>query len=383
MLATLDNYFTSEKVVLAVSLELSKGSWKLGIQDGRREAPSIVTVSDDGAQDRLDHTVKVVKETLAKWKLPADTQVVFMYEAGQDGFWIYRALVKLGYQAVVIDPASIPVERHARRAKTDRLDAIKLVNSLRAWLRGERDRMHELHVPNEKAEEERHLVRNRGLLQKEIIQHRDRIRKLLRTEGCWDDVGTDFIARFKDGGIRRHDGQAISKQLGARINLEVQRWELAARQFKELNKMIMAELPEDSQEKIRNLTRLSAIGDVGATRLVLELYWRNFRNRKEIGACTGLVPMPYDSGESERSQGISKQGNRRVRALLIEMAWMWLRYQPKSDISKWYEQRTQSNAQNKRGKRIAIVAVARRLAIALWRYLSEGVIPTGAVLKDL
>jgi transposase len=140
-------------------------------------------------------------------------------------------------------------------------------------------------------------------------------------------------------------------------------------------------LPEAVRGRIEQLMRLKGAGRVGALRLVLELYWRNFDNRRQVGSCVGLAPQPYDSGESRVDQGISKQGNRRVRALLIEMAWFWLRYQPDSALAKWFVQRTQGGGTNKRGKRIAIVAVARRLAIALWRYLKDGEIPAGAALK--
>jgi len=140
-------------------------------------------------------------------------------------------------------------------------------------------------------------------------------------------------------------------------------------------------LPEATRSRIEQLERLKGVGQVGALRLVLELYWRDFDNRRQVGSCVGLVPQPYDSGESRVDQGISKQGNRRVRALLIEMAWFWLRYQPGSALTKWFMERTGGSGTNKRGKRIAIVAVARRLAIALWRYLEDGVVPAGAALK--
>jgi transposase len=154
-------------------------------------------------------------------------------------------------------------------------------------------------------------------------------------------------------------------------------------QFAALEKDLIQRLPEHVQKRITDLERLRAVGRVGAERLVLELFWRDFDNRRQVGACVGLVPQPYDSGESRVDQGISKQGNRRVRSLLIEMAWFWLRYQPDSALTKWYVQRTQGSGQNKRGKRIAIVAVARRLAIDLWRYLEQGVVPNGALLKPV
>jgi transposase len=171
--------------------------------------------------------------------------------------------------------------------------------------------------------------------------------------------------------------------LKARLERECARMALAETQLATLETSMIEALPKAVSGRIDQLTQLKAIGRVGAFRLVLELYWRNFDNRRQVGSCVGLAPQPYDSGESRVDQGISKQGNRRVRALLIEMAWFWLRYQPNSALSKWFAQRTSGAGQNKRGKRIAIVAVARRLAIALWRYLKEGVIPEGAELKAI
>lgn len=381
MLPTQDKDFTLDAPVLAVSLELSKGSWKMALHDGNREKPAIHTVSDEEPKKRLKEAETVIEEMKRKWKLPEQIRVVVMYEAGQDGFWIGRALTKAGYETLVIDPASIPVERHARRAKTDRLDAIKLVTSLRAWLRGERDRMHVIRIPAPEAEAQRQLARDRGEMQKESGQHRDRIRKLLRTVGCWDKVEGDFAKRLADGGIQCHDGTALPPELHERLSRECERLALVEQQLAALEKALIKQLPEPVQERIASLTRLKGIGDVGSMRLVLELFWRDFDNRRQVGSCIGLVPQPYDSGESRVDQGISKQGNRRVRALLIEMAWMWLRYQPESALSCWFKNRTSGTGPNKRGKRIAIVAVARKLAIALWRYLKDGVIPEGAAMK--
>lgn len=175
---------TTAEGTLAIGLELSQGSWKPALQDGRHEKPAIHTVADEDAQERLKHLLAVVKEVRRKWGLRRENPTVFLYEAGQDGFWIARALEKRGYRCLVADAASIQVDRRARRAKTDRLDAIRLVNTLRAWLRGERDRMQVVRIPDEGAEARRHLVRDRGELQKEVQQHRDRMRKLLRTVGC-------------------------------------------------------------------------------------------------------------------------------------------------------------------------------------------------------
>lgn len=373
--------FTLDTEILAVSLELSKGSWKVALHDGKHDTPAIHNAASEDAARRLAETVAVIEAQKAKWQLPPTCRVVVLYEAGQDGFWISRALSKLGYEALVVDPASIPVERHARRAKTDRLDAIKLVTSLRGWLRGERDRMHVIRIPTAEAEAQRQLARDRGELQKETGQHRDRIRKLLCTVGCWDRVEGDFAKRLQCGAIRCHDGAALPQELVERLQRECERLALAQQQLAGLEKDLVRQLPESVQERIMALMKLKAIGQIGAMRLVLELFWRDFGNRRQVGACVGLVPQPYDSGESRVDQGISKQGNRRVRALLIEMAWLWLRYQPDSSLAHWFAQRTQGCGPNKRSRRIAIVAVARRLVIALWRYLKDGVVPEGATMK--
>lgn len=369
------------KSLLAVSFELSKNSWKLALHDGCREKASIHTVSDDVPLLRLNSAIAVIEQTKQHWQLGSDTQVLIVYEAGQDGFWIQRALRQKGYEALVIDPASLPVERQSRRAKTDRLDAIKLVLALRAWWRGEYDRMHVIKVPSEEAEAQRQLVRDRGELQKECQQHRDRMRKLLRTVGCWEEIDRNFASRLSEGKVTCYDGSPLPNELKDRLDRELARLNLVNQQLVDLEKCLVQTLPEPIQARIGKLQLLRAIGEVGSMRLVLELYWRQFDNRRQVGSCVGLVPQPYDSGESRVDQGISKQGNRRVRALLIEMSWLWLRYQPESDISDWFRKRTAGNAQNKRGKRIAIVAVARRLVIALWRYLEQGVVPKGAQLK--
>lgn len=374
---------TPGELVLAVALEISNRSWKIGLQDGKRVSPPIHTVTDEGAAERLAHAVTVIEASKAKWGLPKTTRVVLIYEAGQEGFWIARALRKLGYDAMVVDPTSIPVERRARRAKTDRLDTIKLLSSLRGWLNGERDRMHVVRIPTPEQEAQRHLPRDRGQLQKEVGQHRDRIRKLLRTMGCWDAVGPDFAQRLERGMVVCYDGTALPPELSQRLRRECERLAPLEAQLKELERRVVAQLPPEVQEQIGTLMKLKAVGEVGAMRLVLELFWRDFNNRRQVGSCVGLVPQPYNSGDSRVDQGISKTGNRRVRALLIEMAWFWLRYQPDSAITKWFVQRTAGNAKNKRGKRIAIVAVARKLVIALWRYLKDGVVPEGAMMKTV
>lgn len=379
MQPTQDKDFTRVAEGLAVSLELSRRSWKMALQDGKRLRPALYTVDAAVASQRLAQVIAVIAEVKRKWELCASAPVTVLYEAGRDGFWISRALSALGVAVLVIDPASVPVERHARRAKTDRLDALRLLTCLQRWLRGERDGMRIVHEPTESAEAQRQLARERGQLQKEIGQHRERMRALLATVGCWDSLHDDFAQRLAQGMVTAHDGRALAPELRARLARECERLASAQKQLQELDASLVAHLPAPVQERIGQLMQLRAIGEVGAMRLVLELYWRDFANRRQVGACVGLVPQPYDSGDSRVDQGISKQGNRRVRSLLIELAWLWLRYQPDSALSRWFAARC--GGAGKRHRRVAIVAVARRLSIALWRYLKEGEIPSGAVMK--
>lgn len=373
----------SDGLVLAVSLELAAAKWKVAFHDGRREKPAVHTVAQPQAAERLQAVLDLIETHKERWSLPADVRIAVSYEAGQDAFWIWRTLRARHVDCYVIDPASIPVERHQRRAKTDRLDVIKLVINLRAWLRGEHDRMHVIRVPSPEDEASRHLMRERGQLQKEILQHQDRMRKLLATLGCWDAVDhRAFAGRLERDEVRCHDGAPLPRELYERLRRECDRLALVEQQLAVLESTRKTNVPAVARQRCDALARLKGIGEVGASRLALELFWRNFNNRREVGSCVGLVPQPYDSGESQVDQGISKQANRRVRALLIEIAWTWLRYQPGSALTKWFDQRTQGTGPNRRARRIAIVAVARRLAIALWRYLKDGVIPEGANLKS-
>ena len=381
MRPTCEDDFTPEEEILAVSLELASGSWKIGFQDGKHAKPAVLTVSAEQASARLQEVEREIVKIRRKWHVGPDARTVVLYEAGQDGFWIQRVLSARGIKTLICDPSSIPMPRQHRPAKTDRLDAIKLVSCLRAWLRGECDRMHLIRIPEEQDEAQRHLSRERGELVKECTQHRDRIRKLLRTLGCWDSVQGDVGKRLRQGQYRCHDTSALPVEVRERLIRESERLELAEKQLSELEEELAHQLPEQTQNKIANLQKLKAVGLIGATRLVLELFWRHFDNGKQVGACIGLVPQPYDSGESRVDQGISKRGNRKVRSLMIEMAWFWLRYQPASAISKWYAAHTGGSGASKRSKRSAIVAVARRMAIALWRYLEYGIIPEGAALK--
>lgn len=207
-------------------------------------------------------------------------------------------------------------------------------------------------------------------------QHRDRMAKLLTTQGCWEKPDRAFAQRLANGELRDWVDKPLGATLVARLQRELTRWQQARDQLKQLEQERAERFSVQQQAQ---LVQLRGVGPVSAQRLVLELFWRHFANARQLGACVGLVPQPYDSGTMRKDQGISKQGNRRVRALLIELAWMWLRYQPDSALSRWFAGKVQGDS--KRSRRVAIVALARRLLIALWRYLERGVIPEGSQLK--
>src|SRR6202048_3629877 len=261
-----DQTFTTggEEVVLAVSLELAAASWKVALHDGRARSPAGPTVPQPQAAARLQAVVDLIEAHKEKWLLPASVRVVVSYEAGQDAFWICRALQARGIECYVVDPASIPVERHKRRAKTDRLDVIKLVINLRAWLRGERDRMHVVHVPSPQDEASRQLMRDRGELQKEVLQHRDRMRKLLATLGCWDEVNHKaFVGRLARNEVTCHDAHTLPPELRQRPLRECERLALAEQQLAALEKPRQASLPATARQRSDDLARLKGIGEVG------------------------------------------------------------------------------------------------------------------------
>lgn len=369
---------SANEPILAVALELAKASWKVALSDARRN-PRLKTVDAPQPLARLEQVLQQIEQTRVLWELPAQVRVVVLYEAGQDGFWLQRALQARGVETLIIDPASLLMERRARRAKTDRLDALRLVDALLAWLRGERRRFQVVRAPSVEDEDRRHWGRERQQLQRELQQHRHRIEKLLATMGCWARLDREGRQQLAAGELRDWAGQPLGAALQARLQRELQRWQDARAQLRRLEREHSQRFGTRQTEQVARLTQLRGIGPVGARQLVLELFWRHFRNRRQVGACVGLVPAPYDSGTLHADQGISKQGNPRVRALLIELAWLWLRYQPDSALSRWFA--AKSAGDSRRSRRVAIVALARRLVIALWRYLEQGVLPPGASLK--
>ena len=239
-----------------------------------------------------------------------------------------------------------------------------------------------VHVPSVEDEDRKRLNRERDRLGKECTAHTNRIKGLLHGQGVRDamPLKPGFVASLDK--VRTGDGHPLPPRLKEEIVREHERLCLVTRQLKELEQKIKAELcaavPGSPAAKIMQLIDLKGLGPVSRQVLVNEVFYRSFANRRQLGSYLGLAGTPYNSGESEREQGISKAGNRRARKLSIELAWLWRTHQPGSELTRWFNQRV--GHLKGRVRRIAIVALARKLMVALWRYLTTGVVPTGAVL---
>ena len=310
--------------------------------------------------------------------MPATARVLSCYEAGRDGFWLHRHLISIGIENEVIDAASIEVSRRLRHVKTDRLDGERLLAKLIRHHTGEPGGWSVVRVPSVEEEDARRLHRELERLKREGLAHRTRVQSLLVTQGI--KVRTKNVLRLRLGNLTLWDGRALPAELKSELERETERLALVERQIEQLEATRRARLLDprtEAERRVVHLMRLGAIGPTSAWLLVKEFFgWRAFRNRRELGALAGLVGTPYSSGEAERDQGISKAGNRRVRAMIIEIAWIWLRFQPKSALSQWYQRRFAGAGA--RMRRVGVVALARRLLIALWRYLEQGLIPEGA-----
>jgi transposase len=359
--------------ILYMALELSNSKWVIAFGNGTKTRKVSIEANDI---DELQKEIQVAKEKL---RLPTNSEVISCYEAGRDGFWIHRCLEKHGIKNMVIDSSSIEVSRKARRAKTDQLDAIKLLKKLIIHVRGE-DKFHIARVPSEAEEDRRRMHRERGRLKKERTSHTNRIRSLLNLYGIKFTGTKDWYEYLET--VRDWQGNPLLPYQKEELLREVKRLELIQSHINELEsgmKQLLKESPEPVYQQIEQLKRLKGVGDVSSWMLMMEWFgWRRFKNRKEVGAAAGLVGTPYSSGDSEKEQGITKAGNHRIRALMIELSWCWLRYQPNSDLSRWFSERFDHGA---RLRKIGIVALARKLLIALWRYVETGELPKGAELK--
>lgn len=321
-----------------------------------------------------------------KFELPTHAPVLSCYEAGRDGFWLHRALARMEVRNRVVDSSSIQVDRRMRRAKTDRLDGAALLKLLRRHARGEEGAWREVHVPAEEEEDGRRLHRELERLKKEATAHRNRLESLLALHGAVLKPGRDFAARLEK--LRLWNGQPLPPDLAAELKREHARLVCVQGQLRALKReqdeRLQAAQAAGGQapevlKKVLALKQLKGV-DRSAWTLAMEFFgWRAFRNGKQVGALAGLTPTPYASGASRKEQGISKAGNKRIRGLMVELAWSWLRYQPHSKISRWYQGKFGPGT--KRTRRVGIVAVARQVLVALWRYVEQGVLPEGAELK--
>lgn len=362
---------------LYLALELSQAEWKLGFTIGLGQAPRLRAIQ----ARNLVGLVREIEQAKERFGLPKEAAVLSCYEAGRDGFWLHRYLETQGVHNLVVDSASIEVNRRFRRAKTDRLDVGKLLNMLVRYHQGEPKVWSVVHVPSVKVEDRRQLHRELMALKREQTHHINRMKGLLASQGVVLEVKRDFVEELAE--VSLWDGSQIGSGLRVLLEREAVRLELVRDQIHELEKQrkeLLKNSTDPAIEQVRRLLRLKGIGMNSAWVDVMEFFaWRAFHNRREVAALAGLTPTPYRSGESAREVGISKAGNRPVRALAIEIAWSWLRNQPNSQLSRWYRKRFAKGGS--RVRRIGIVALARKLLIALWRYVEEGILPEGAELK--
>jgi len=364
-----------------VAFELSKAKWKIGLVPTGSQKMSRFTL--EGGDTAGLAALLARKRCEAEARCGQAVRIVSCYEAGYDGFWLHRWLEQHGVKNHVLDPASIEVERHKRRVKTDRIDLDKLMRVLLALYRGEPRVCRQAQVPSVGDEDGKRPHRERERLNKERGAHVSRIKGLLHGQGIRDinPLGRRFGGKLAE--LRTGDGRALPPALLAEITRELTRLRLLTEQIAGLEADIReqkhAACAGSTAAKAAQLTRLVGIGMAGAQTLAHEVYYRSFANRRQVGSYVGLTGTPYDSGDQRREQGISKAGNPRARTMLIELAWLWTRHQPDSELSRWFHRRV--GTLKGRIRKIAIVALARKLAVALWRYLETGLVPTGARLR--
>jgi transposase len=378
--STVDTPTTSHCGTIFVAIELSQKTWLVTLHSPDRDRISRHKL-DGGDHTGLLTLLDSVRAR-ASGKLGSMPKVVCCYEAGYDGFWLHRLLMAAGISNLVFDPASIAVEQRSRRAKTDRIDGELLLRTLMAHLRGEPRVVRIVRVPSVEQEDARRASRERDRLVKEQTGHTNRIKALLRLQGM--AVGYPRRRNWLHWLAQQRDwqGQPLSTYLLAEVTREHARLMLVREQLAALEQAQATQVspvPAAMAERRDLLQRLKALGPAFATTLTNEVFYKDFRNRRQVGAYCGLASSPWRSGGIDREQGISKAGNPRARLKAIELAWLWLRHQPESELSRWFRTRT-ANA-GKRAKRIAIVALARKLIVALWRYLTTGLVPAGATMK--
>ena len=367
-----------------VSLELSRSTWLVtSLSPGGREKMSKHAVGGGDVAGLL------TRFRLLQDKAQARTgklyPVVVIQEAGLDGFWIHRALEANSIESHVVDPASIAVSRRHRRAKTDKIDGEALVRTLVAYKRGEARVCAMVTVPSPEDEDRRRICRERKVLVAERVEHGNRIKGLLFAQGVGDyePLRRDRRERLEE--LRTGDGRPLPPLLKAQIGRELDRLDLLSGQIKAVEEVRDALVATDTKTQSRPtpaamLLDIRGIGPEFAAILWSEGLFRHFDNRRQVAAYAGLAPSPWQSGSVDREQGVSKAGNPRLRTTLVQLSWLWLRHQPKSALALWFEERVKRTGG--RFRKSAIVALARKLLVALWKYVTAGVVIEGAVLKN-
>jgi transposase len=368
---------------LFVAMELSRATWLVATFAPRLGDKISVHAVPGGDTKRLLDLIGRLQEKL-RGKIAGRLQTVCCYEAGYDGFWLHRVLVNHGVENHVLDGASLPIDRRAKHVKTDNIDAKRLLRAIVGFVQGDPQSCRVVRVPTREEEDARRVHRERQRLVRERTGHLNRIKALLiahgiRTVRITDAKWCERLDRMQTG-----DGRPLPARLKSEIEREWKRLKLVAAQVREVeaerDRLVRGNEPSSNVciEKMRRLARLHGIGAEFATVLTREVFYRPFQNRRQVASYVGLTPAPYDSGESKHDQGINKAGNTRARVTAVQMAWLWLRYQSKSELSLWYYRRV--GDLKGRVRRIMIIALARKLVIALWRYVETGKVPTGAIV---
>jgi transposase len=364
-----------------VSLELSRSNWLItSLSPGTGEKMSRQAVAAGDVAGLLQRLSALKAKALAR--TGTGFPIIVIQEAGLDGFWIHRVLASEGTRSHVVDPASILTSRRRRRAKTDRVDGETLVRTLMAYLRGEPRVCSMVRAPTPEEEDRRRIGRERRTLVSERVAHTNRIKGLLFAQGVfgYEPLRRDRRARLEE--VRTGDGRALSQHLKAQLLRELDRLEVLLAQLKAVEAerdALLATASDELPTPAAMLSQLKGIGPQTAAVLWSEGLYRRFDNRRQLAAYAGLAPTPWKSGSIDHEQGVSKTGNPRLRTAMVELAWLWLQNQPASALSLWFHDRVQR--QGGRMRKTTLVALARKLLVALWRYAAAGVVIEGAVMK--
>jgi transposase len=368
---------TDTRLAVLVAIELSRASWLLAVHDPTTDKLSRHRIEGGDAAGLIAVIGKARRRAEHRAGGPVGAECVF--EAGYDGFWLHRRLMAAGIGCRVLDPASLKVDRRARRVKTDRVDAESLLRALQAWRRGDRHACRFVRVPDVAEEDARRPHRELNRLRKERVGHVNRIKGLLALHGVRDYQPLRKDRREAIEALRAWDGAPLPPHCRREIGRELARLELVLEQIAEVEDGLAATIDAGTEGAVTALEALVWVGRETAAVLVREVFCRGFGDRRSLAAFTGLAPSPYSSGRLHHEQGISKAGNPVVRARLVQLAWRWVRFQPGSVITAWFRAKTAGGGG--RARRVAIVAVARKLAIALWRMATLGIVPEGAKLR--